>query len=59
MVEGLLCPECGRKGHLVKSGFKWSGRHKVQRYVCCKCGRTTQIPVVAVKVGRPRKVKDG
>ncbi len=31
------CPECGTK--LGKAGSKWSGRKKVQKYQCSKCGR--------------------
>ncbi len=34
-----LCPECGTK--MCKAGFLWSGRTKVQRYLCSHCGRTT------------------
>lgn len=55
-AEGLLCPECGREGHLIKSGWKWSGRHKVQRYQCLTCGRATTAPVLASKLGRPKMV---
>jgi len=33
----VLCPECGSKMH--KSGKVWSGRKKVQRYLCPACGR--------------------
>uniref|UniRef100_A0A6M3LUX6 Putative transposase n=1 Tax=viral metagenome TaxID=1070528 RepID=A0A6M3LUX6_9ZZZZ len=34
-----LCPEC--KNKMAKAGMIWSGRTKVQRYKCNKCGRTT------------------
>ena len=30
------CPECKIEMH--KAGFQFSGRHKVQRYKCNKCG---------------------
>jgi len=30
---------CGTK--MMKSGFAWSGRKKVQRYKCNKCGKAT------------------
>ncbi len=33
----VLCPDCGEKMH--KAGMAWSGRNKVQRYQCPKCGR--------------------
>ena len=33
----VLCPDCGGKMH--KSGKIWSGRKKVQRYLCPACGR--------------------
>jgi len=35
----MNCPECKTKMH--KSGFVWSGRKKVQRWKCPKCGRAT------------------
>jgi transposase-like protein len=35
------CPECKSKMH--RSGFSWSGRKKVQRWRCNKCGRTTIV----------------
>ena len=35
----MQCPECGNKMH--KAGFVWSGRNRVQRYKCPKCGRST------------------
>jgi len=31
------CPECGRI--MAKSGWAWSGRHKVQKYKCSGCGK--------------------
>lgn len=33
----VLCPDCG--GRMHKSGKIWSGRKKVQRYLCPGCGR--------------------
>lgn len=39
----MKCPECGSI-RVVKSGKIWSGRHKVQRYTCQHCGRTTIKP---------------
>ncbi len=36
-IDRPVC--CGRSMH--KAGFIWSGRRKVQRYKCNKCGRTT------------------
>jgi transposase-like protein len=35
----VKCPDCGNPMH--KSGFAWSGKKRVQRYKCNKCGRTT------------------
>ena len=35
----MKCPECGEVMH--KAGFIWSGRTKVQRMRCSKCGRST------------------
>ena len=35
----VYCPDCGYPMH--KSGTAWSGKHKVQRYRCQQCGRTT------------------
>lgn len=38
-TENPTCSECNHAMH--KAGFIWSGRRKVQRYKCNKCGRTT------------------
>lgn len=35
----VSCPDCGSLMH--KSGKAWSGKRRVQRYRCQKCGRTT------------------
>jgi transposase-like protein len=42
------CPECG-SDKLIKVGYVWSGRRKVQQYRCTVCGRTTVNPVEPVK----------
>ena len=31
------CPECG--GRMVRDGWVWSGRQRVQRWACTGCGR--------------------
>jgi transposase-like protein len=46
-----VCLECNQKMH--KSGYIWSGRHKVQRYKCNKCGRTT-VKIDINQKGRDR-----
>lgn len=33
------CPDCKTEMH--KAGLVWSGKHKVQRFKCNKCGRST------------------
>jgi transposase-like protein len=38
-MEIKLCPEC--KSKMIKNGIVFSGRKKVQRYLCSKCGRTS------------------
>ena len=39
MTDSVVhCPECGAKMH--RMGKAWSGRKRVQRYRCPKCGRT-------------------
>lgn len=52
-MSDIKCPECGTKMH--KAGLAVSGRKKVQRYRCSKCGRTTiqqqSSPVQVVAVG--------
>jgi transposase-like protein len=35
----MFCPDCKIK--MGKAGFAWSGKNKVQRYRCNKCGKTT------------------
>jgi len=37
-----LCPECSAK--MIRMGTTWSGRHKVRRWQCPKCGRVTIRP---------------
>jgi rubrerythrin len=36
-----ICPEPKCATLMHKAGFIWSGREKVQRWRCPKCGRTT------------------
>lgn len=49
----ILCPECGSKMH--KSGKIWSGRVKVQRYLCPACGRkATAKSAVSMALGSDR-----
>ena len=36
----MLCPDCKVKCH--KAGFGWSGKNKVARVRCPKCGRVIQ-----------------
>jgi predicted RNA-binding Zn-ribbon protein involved in translation (DUF1610 family) len=38
----MTCPECGSKVH--KAGMCWSGRKKIQNWMCSKCGRHTVVP---------------
>ncbi|KKN71836.1 hypothetical protein LCGC14_0416900 [marine sediment metagenome] len=35
----MNCPDCKTSMH--KNGKVWSGKKKVQRFRCPKCGRTT------------------
>lgn len=44
MNHNLECPECG-SAWVVKVGFVWSGRRKVQQYRCQSCGRLTIKPL--------------
>ena len=39
----MKCPECSST-LMGKSGKVWSGRTRVQRWRCEKCGRTTVKP---------------
>ena len=36
------CPECGAA--MLRDGFQWSGRKRVQRWLCPKCGRRSTMP---------------
>ena len=54
----IYCPECNTKMH--KMGTTWSGRNKVQRYRCPRCGRTHSPVIdkpVAVSI-RPVDMED-
>lgn len=42
-LQELKCPEC--HGRLVRFGQIWSGRVRIQRYLCPTCGRSTIHPV--------------
>jgi len=37
MTDERKCPDCG--GETVRYGVVWSGRRRVQRYICKDCGR--------------------
>jgi transposase-like protein len=39
------CPDCGTV--VGKDGNKWSGRKKVQKWLCSACGKVTTHPVVS------------
>lgn len=54
MTTHPICPDCG--GPMHRAGRPWSGRHKVQRYKCPKCGGTTVKQPVSGKPeeGAPR-----
>jgi len=36
----MKCPQCGYS-KMHKAGRAWSGKRRVQRYRCNKCGRTS------------------
>jgi len=51
-----ICPECKIKMH--KAGFQFSGRHKVQRYKCNKCGyAATETNKNIWPEGKPQEVQ--
>lgn len=39
IVNNMKCPDCGYL-KMAKYGHTWSGRRRVQKYRCIKCGRT-------------------
>lgn len=49
------CPECKAKGKMVKAGLKWSGRNRVQRFLCNNCGLMTINPIIISRKTRSKK----
>lgn len=44
------CPRCGTA--MWGAGKKWSGGHRVQRWLCPGCGRTAQSKYEAERKGK-------
>ena len=44
MTDERKCPDCG--GKTVRYGVVWSGRRRMQRYLCKDCGRLVYSAII-------------
>jgi transposase-like protein len=56
MNTNLSCPECN-SNEIIKAGCGWSGRYKVQKYLCKNCGRIFGVKLNTLIIETKRNSK--